>query len=495
MYAVVSLPAGVFQPYSGVKTSILFMDRDFAKRSDSILFVEVENDGFDLGAQRNPIEKNDLPKALNIITKFRNESKFENVSDHFAFSVKKDRIKNESDFGLSGSRYKDNGNIKKGKWPLIPLGDQDVFRIESGGTPNTSKPEYWGGDIHWVTLVDLPAENLITVIDKTERTITKLGLDNSSAKLIPQNSVLISSRATIGRIAINKIELATNQGFKNIIIQDYSKISPNYLAYMLTSLVDRMKELGTGGTYKEISKSNLATLEIPLPPLEIQQEIVKELDGYQKIIAGARMVVENWKPHIEIDPNWEQVELGSVCEFMTGGTPSSSEKKYYHNGTIKWLVSGDIHKGEIYDCEGRITEIGLKNSNAKILPINSVLIALNGQGKTRGTVAMLRTEAACNQSIVSINPLEKNIVLSEFIYYQLKQMYSYLRNITGDKQRSGLSINILKRLKIYIPSIDEQKSIVEKIESEKKMVMQNEELIKIFDTKLFHRISKIWVEE
>ena len=495
LYAVVSLPAGVFQPYSGVKTSILFMDRDFAKRSDSILFVEVENDGFDLGAQRNPIEKNDLPKALNIITKFRNESKFENVSDHFAFSVKKDRIKNESDFGLSGSRYKDNGNIKKGKWPLIPLGDQDVFRIESGGTPNTSKPEYWGGDIHWVTLVDLPAENLITVIDKTERTITKLGLDNSSAKLIPQNSVLISSRATIGRIAINKIELATNQGFKNIIIQDYSKISPNYLAYMLTSLVDRMKELGTGGTYKEISKSNLATLEIPLPPLEIQQEIVKELDGYQKIIAGARMVVENWKPHIEIDPNWEQVELGSVCEFMTGGTPSSSEKKYYHNGTIKWLVSGDIHKGEIYDCEGRITEIGLKNSNAKILPINSVLIALNGQGKTRGTVAMLRTEAACNQSIVSINPLEKNIVLSEFIYYQLKQMYSYLRNITGDKQRSGLSINILKRLKIYIPSIDEQKSIVEKIESEKKMVMQNEELIKIFDTKLFHRISKIWVEE
>jgi len=497
LYAVVSLPAGVFQPYSGVKTSILFMDRDFAKRSDSILFVEVENDGFDLGAQRNPIEKNDLPKALNIITKFRNESKFENVSDHFAFSVKKDRIKNESDFGLSGSRYKDNGNIKKGKWPLIPLGDQDVFRIESGGTPNTSKPEYWGGDIHWVTLVDLPAENLITVIDKTERTITKLGLDNSSAKLIPQNSVLISSRATIGRIAINKIELATNQGFKNIIIQDYSKISPNYLAYMLTSLVDRMKELGTGGTYKEISKSNLATLEIPLPPLEIQQEIVKELDGYQKIIAGARMVVENWKPHIEIDPTWAMVELGEVCEF----NPPKNEVNILNNDTlVSFIPMQDLNENQMYfspQAERKLKDV---YSSYTFFKDGDVLLARvtpcfeNGKsGIARG----LKNGIGFGSSEIFVFRPKHGIVYSEWIYYWIsksKFMNIGKSHMSGTSGLQRLTKDFVLTYRIPLPKKEKQKEIIEQITYEQRIIDLNNDLINMHKKRINEKISEIWGE-
>ena len=126
------------------------------------------------------------------------------------------------------------------------------------------------------------------------------------------------------------------------------------------------------------------------------------------------------------------------CEFLTGGTPKSTIKEYY-GGNIKWLVSGDIHKGEIFDCEGRITESGLSDSNTKYLPINSVLIALNGQGKTRGTVALLRTKATCNQSIVSINPKNENLI-SEYLYFILKSKYQQIRGITGDNERSGLNI-------------------------------------------------------
>ena len=110
---------------------------------------------------------------------------------------------------------------------------------------------------------------------------------------------------------------------------------------------------------------------------------------------------------------WQTKKIGEVCRLMTGGTPSRTKPQYF-GGDIKWLVSGDIHQGEIFDCEGRITEAGMKNSNAKPLPVNSVLIALNGQGKTRGTVALLRTPATCNQSLVSIYPNEPDKLLPEF---------------------------------------------------------------------------------
>ena len=97
---------------------------------------------------------------------------------------------------------------------------------------------------------------------------------------------------------------------------------------------------------------------------------------------------------------WHTEKIGDVCRLMTGGTPSRANRDYF-DGEIKWLVSGDIHQGEIFDCAGRITEAGMNASNAKFLPVNSVLIALNGQGKTRGTVALLRTTATCNQSLVA----------------------------------------------------------------------------------------------
>jgi restriction endonuclease S subunit len=150
---------------------------------------------------------------------------------------------------------------------------------------------------------------------------------------------------------------------------------------------------------------------------------------------------------------------------MTGGTPSSSVYTYYENGNIPWLVSGDIHKIKITTSEKYITKTGMKNSNAKILPRDSVLIALNGQGKTRGTVALLQMEGAtCNQSIVSIDP-DRNVMISEYIYYNLYSRYHEIRALTGDNERSGLSITKTKDINIPYPSsIKKQKIIVEKLD-------------------------------
>ncbi|MGX6610843.1 restriction endonuclease subunit S [Enterobacter kobei] len=158
---------------------------------------------------------------------------------------------------------------------------------------------------------------------------------------------------------------------------------------------------------------------------------------------------------------WETAKIGEACLLMTGGTPSRNKPEYF-GGEIKWLVSGDIHQGEIFECEGRITELGLCNSNARILPIDSVMIALNGQGKTRGTVALLRTQATCNQSLVSITPKDANRLLPEFLYANLKGRYQEIRRLTGDdgNDRRGLNMPLIRGIEIPIPPLSEQKRIL-----------------------------------
>ncbi|MCK5508799.1 MAG: N-6 DNA methylase [Desulfobacterales bacterium] len=165
LYAVVSLPAGVFRPYSGVKTSILFIDKMLAKKSDEILFVKVENDGFDLGTQRRRIDKNDLPHAFKIL---RNWQKGEKTESRIAQWVKKEKIAANGDYNLTGDRYKEAVDYSKVKWPMVKLGEvcdfingrafkpKDWEKKENGGLPiiriqnlNNPKAEfnYYSGDV------------------------------------------------------------------------------------------------------------------------------------------------------------------------------------------------------------------------------------------------------------------------------------------------------------------------------------------------------------
>ena len=222
LVAVVSLPAGVFNPYSGVKTSILILDKRLHKQLDSVLFVKVGNDGFNLGAQRRAVVDSHLPEATRLLRSWMTAPQgFE--SDHtMAREVSRTEIGGNGDFNLSGERYGVDV-ISDSVHTQVLLGNEDIFKIESGGTPSSTEEMYWNGGIPWATLADLPASDYITKITSTVRTITDQGLKNSSAKMLPVNTILVSSRATIGRIALAKISLATNQGFKNIIIQDAQK--------------------------------------------------------------------------------------------------------------------------------------------------------------------------------------------------------------------------------------------------------------------------------
>jgi type I restriction enzyme M protein len=162
LVAVISLPAGCFNPYSGVKTSILILDKSLSKKSDSIAFLKVENDGFGLGAQRRPIEKNDLPQVQSELAAYLQALRSGQPTDEIlslastAQIISKEKIAANGDYNLSGERYR-NGIAANHSFPLISLGDESVFRVDSGGTPKSDIEEYWGGGIYWATLVDLPA--------------------------------------------------------------------------------------------------------------------------------------------------------------------------------------------------------------------------------------------------------------------------------------------------------------------------------------------------
>lgn len=159
---------------------------------------------------------------------------------------------------------------------------EDIAKIVGGGTPSTKIKEYYGGEIPWLTPKDLSGYNQ-RYIARGERNITTLGLQNSSAKLLPKNTVMLSSRAPIGYLAISMNEIATSQGFKNIIC-DEKKIIPEYMYYLLTTKIDELESISSGSTFKEISGKTLKKFEVDIPELEVQYSTVKKLSAFDSKI-------------------------------------------------------------------------------------------------------------------------------------------------------------------------------------------------------------------
>lgn len=489
LYAVISLPAGVFNPYSGVKTSILLLDSVLAKKSNKILFIKIDNDGYSLGSQRGEVKGGQLEEAIKTTKAFKysitDGTVFENTT--IAHSVDKKEISKNGDYNLSGERYKVI-SVVDSNYDMVSLSDKLLFDVVSGGTPSSKEETYWNGEINWATLVDLPSTELISNIYSTTRKITEEGLKNSSAKLLPLNSVIVSTRATIGRIAINKIECSTNQGFKNIIIKNIERVNTYFVALMMTKLVDKMNAMATGGTFKELSTNSFRTLEIPLPPLSIQEEIVSEIEGYQKIIDGANMVINNYIPKIEIAPDWEMVELGQLLEKNKKSVlPSELEIS-----ELNYLGLNNISQGTgelVGEIKANPKDI---KSTKNVFEPNHILY-----GKLRpnlNKVYFSEIEGICSTDIFV---LKKKVELNPklYSYYFLSERFNkeVLKGIKG-AQLPRVGYPYFSSIKIPFPPIETQNEIVERIEDEQKLVNANKELIEIFKIKIKDRIAKIWGE-
>ena len=351
-------------------------------------------------------------------------------------------------------------------WEIKTIGE--VCEIYNGGTPSTNVPEYWDGGIQWITPKDM-GKSKEMYVSHCERTITQEGVEHSSAKVLPERSVIVSSRAPIGYVAINEVPMATNQGCKGFVLG--KEIYPEFLYYFLLSSTELLNKLGTGATFKEVSGKKLAGIELPLPSLPEQQRIVDILDrefakidalkaNAEKSLQAAKDLFLQILTETFSNPDWTRKRIGDVFDTGAGGTPLKTYKEYYENGDIPWLRSGEVCKKYIIETELFITQLGMDNSSAKMFPENSVVVAM--YGATAGQVGILHLETTTNQAVCGIFPRKDYI--PEFVYYSLlNSKKGLVAQATGNAQPNISQIKI-KNTTIPVISKDKQVAVVSRLD-------------------------------
>ncbi len=495
LWAVVSLPAGVFQPYSGVKTSILFLDKQAAKKSDEIIFVKVENDGFDLGAQRRQIDKNDLPEAYNILKNFLKGGEFvELKQNRLVNRVKKKEIAENGEYNLTGDRYREAVDYSRVKWPMVKLGD--VCEFIRGPFGGSLKKEIFKKDGFLVYEQYHAINNDFSFgryfIDKNK-------FDEMKRFEVKSGDLLMSCSGTMGKIAI-----VPDNFKKGIVNQALLKLTPKdninniYLKMLLISDAVQSNSIQNeaGAGIKNVASVKiLKKIQIPIPPLEVQREIVAELESYQKVIDGARQVVENWKPRIKIDPDWEMVKLGDVCEKIMDGTHFSPNNSVV--GEKLYITAKNIKEAGI-DLSN-ITYISQKDHQKiyKRCPLifGDVLYIKDGATAGIATINTIKEDFSLLSSVAVLRGT-KDKLNNLFLCFYLnspKGKERMLSNI-GGVAITRLTLTKINKATIPLPPLKTQKQIVAEIEKEQKSIEEVKKLIEIHEQKIKDRIAEVWGE-
>jgi type I restriction enzyme S subunit len=262
----------------------------------------------------------------------------------------------------------------------------------------------------------------------------------------------------------------------DIIVMDAipKKIIPGLLPFIIQSdaFFDWAEKTSSGSLSPRTKWKSLAEFEFPLPPIERQKEILEVLEKVEYAAKHVDVTLESLdqaRQRLEREffssillfgesqeADCEIKTIGDLCEVKTGGTPKRAEPSYWE-GDVPWMSSGEIHELYVSKTVEHITEKGLKNSNARMLPVDSVLIAMNGQGKTRGTVAMSKIPLTCNQSIAAVI-CDEDKLLPDFLFHYLSSKYEEIRNVTGEG-RNGLNLGLIRNFRLPLLDVNKQKSI------------------------------------
>jgi len=487
LYAVISLPAGIFQPYSGVKTSVLLLDKDLAKRTDKVLFVNVKADGYDLGAQRREIERNDLPEALGIIQAFQLDPSSEPTNLLMAQAVSKARLGADGEYNLSAEVYKIL-LFSDHKWPMVPIGD--LCEIQSGfGFPLSFQGDLTKS-IPFLKVSDMNIPGNETYIRNWNNTVSKDDLSALHAKSAPPGTIIFPKIGAA--IATNKKRiLSVTSTFDNNVMGliPSDRINSTYLYYLLKNI--DISTWASDSSLPSMKKSFVEKVNIPLPPLEEQQAIVDEIEGYQKIVDGARQVVENYKPVIKIDPAWPLERLGEVCEVNRKSidpTLEYDDKEFIYvdissveNGTGK--VSFD-QKIVGHNAPSRARRIAQKG--------DILLSTVRPNLKAFAYLSTVPESLVVSTGFAVLSVKEE--IFDKFLYYLL--FTDHLKNQMIGRMGRGsypsINQNDVKELMIPIPPYATQKIIVNEIDEILSIVNKNKLLIAYFIKSIDKCINSIY---
>lgn len=480
LYAVVSLPAGVFNPYAGVKTSVLLLDKELAKQRDEILFVKISKDGFNLNAQRSKLCEDygdnpnlcpvhsDLPHALDVLEKFKLHESFDSELAH---KVKRSVIAEDGDYNLSSGRYKEVVNFENRDY-LFHAIEELVNTISA-----TNK----------IKTTDVRESGAVPVVDQSQKYIAGY-TDDLSAKISDVPIVAFGDHTK----SIKYIDFPFAQGADGIKIlkpKDESQLVPRYLYYAMSNM--EMPDKGYSRHWSDVKR-----IKIPLPPIEIQREIVAELDGYQKIIDSATTIVKTYKPTIKINPDWETKPLKALVEL----NPQKSEIKDIDGSTkVSFVPMAQLSEESADFIEQESKEISEVYKGYTYFRDNDVLLAKvtpcfeNGKS---GVARNLTNGIGFGSSEFYVLRASEQI-LPELIYNFISSssfINSGVSHMTGTGGLQRLTKDYVLNTRIPLPPLETQQKIVAELEAEQKLIDASKKLIEIYQQKIRTKIAEIWGE-
>ena len=260
----------------------------------------------------------------------------------------------------------------------------------------------------------------------------------------------------------------------------------------------------SGAIVRKLTQASLRNIEIPLPPKSTQLAIVSELDKINELIRlkkeqlkdfdnlAQSIFYEMFGDPVENEMGWEVKKLGEVCSVGTGSTPNRKNKDFYENGIYPWVKSTEVCNLPIYSVEEYITQEALDKTNCTLYPQNTILMAMYGQGKTRGQIGLLKIEACTNQAVAAIVPT-KEVVDENYICLHLMLMYEHIRNMARGGNQANLNLSIVKSIQIILPPLSLQHLFAQRIEQIEHQKAEVQKAIADLETLLASRMQ-YWFE-
>ena len=464
LVAVVSLPAGVFNPYSGVKTSILILDKRLSKHATKVLFVKIENDGFSLSAQRRTIKKNDLPEAQRALENFFSDPEtFE--SSEFAHAVDRTILLNNNDCSFTGERYKEVVAIAS-SFPSVAIGDL----IKTITPPVKLQKQEW------------TAVGRHPIIDQSQDEIA--GWTNDELSLVhPSKKLVIFGDHTC---AVKLVSVPFAQGADGIkIIETSDKLLPEFLFNFLKTY-----PLEVDGYKRHFGE--LKRKIIPLPPINVQRDIIAEINDYKKIVDGARRIVDNYQPRIDVKADWPVEQLSNVTFFQEG--PGILAKDFQEVGVPLIRLAGlGGEKVSLKGCNYLDPKLVEKKWSHFRLASGDILILTSASFGRPTVVDEVAEGAIAYTGIIrfrSTTPRLDSSFLKLFLASPnfLQQAASFAAGAVI----KHFGPTHLKQMTITLPPVEAQKEIVAEVEAEQALVKASAELISRFEKKIKAAIDRVW---
>lgn len=488
LFAVVSLPAGVFQPYSGVKTSILFFDNSLAKQTEDILFVKIQNDGFDLGAQRRPTpDKNDLPNAENTIFKYQDALRhnlgyypemIDILGAEIAHLVPKSKILESGDYNFTGDRYKDAVTHIEHKWPLVELGE--ICEILDSRRKPVTKSDRKSGQYPYYG-----ATGILDYVDGFifDEKLVLIGEDGAKWDSGEKTSFIATGKYWVNNHA------HVLRPLRNKVLDEY--IVPLINSMDLTPYI-------TGVTVPKLNQEKLRSIKIPLPPIEVQKDIVEQIGNKQQAIDHAKAIIHNLERERR---NFGQslrrldgvkwVQLGDVCEINpkkselqnrdmeVSFVPMSVVQEYNPNFTTNEARKiAEVFTGYTYFRDGDVLL-------AKITPCFE-----NGKA---GIARNLQNGIGFGSTeYIVLRPCEK--ILPEVIYLLIASdtfRIEGAKHMTGSAGQKRVPVGFVANYNIPVLPLEIQKQLVAEMNKEQAIINANKELITIMEKKITSVLANI----